>query len=267
MLRRWIVTSCAFFLPFLILSGTIYVACSITLATIRYRQGEYQAATTIWLRLSKIFPGSTGIAFNSGVTLYRQGEYGKAATEFSRAARSNEPALSATARYNLGNALLRQGDAVSPGNKEGAAEFYRQAIVRYEEAARLEGANQDARFNLVVARSRLQKVSSSPPEEKSAPGTEHRKKKGSEGDHNREQTPRKKRDASKLTDPAPGDHTGSSAEGGDDRGNGNNGKKPLRISRQDAEALLREQRQPGRSAVLFRDPRKPGQSVEVIKDW
>ncbi len=267
MLRQWVTKYRPYTLPLMILSASLLVVCAITMATVRNRQGDSVAATTVWRVFSNLLPSPPEIAFNNGVTLYRRREYRSAATEFLRASRGKGTALSAAARYNLGNALLRQGDTLPSGDNKGAAEFYRQAIVWYGEAARLDGADQDTRFNLAVARRRLLRVSSSFRKEKPVPGTERRKEKGSEGEQNREQTARKKSDASKMTHPVPGNHTGSTTEGGDDGGNGTGVTKPFSISRRDAEALLREQRQPGGSAALFRDSRKPGQPIEVLKDW
>jgi hypothetical protein len=253
----------------LIFSGILLVVC--TVATVTYRQGNDTAAATIREGLFKLFPFSPGIAFNSGVTLYRRRDYRRAAAEFFRAARSKEPALSAAARYNLGNALLRQGDALPPGERQGAVEFYRQAIVRYEEAARLNGADQDVRINLAVARGRLRSAQGSLPGAKPAPGGERREERGAGGKDTRERTPREKREPSTMTDPAAGDQHQpggrSSAEGAGEGEKGNNSRKPPSISRRDAEALIRAQRQPGGSTALFRDGHKPGNSAAVLKEF
>ncbi len=265
-MKRWLVTFRAFSAPLLILYGTLFVAC--TMVTVRYIQENGAAATAVWRCLSNLLPDSPGIAYNNGVTLYRRREYRRASAEFLRAILSKEPALSAAARYNLGNALLRQGDALPPGEKQGAMEFYRQAIVRYEEAARLNGAEQDTRFNLAVARVRLRSRQNSLLGENPAPGPEHRGKK-EPGAAGRKQTVQGKVDAPKLTHPAVGDQPGggSAGESAGESEKGNNRSLTPGISRRDAEALIRAQRQPGGSTALFRDQRKPGHSAAVLKDW
>ena len=258
MRRRWFPPFFLFCLLFLF--GVAFIFWPVVRATESYGQGG------IWPRLANLFPGSAGLAFNSGVTLYRQREYRRAAAEFSRAIRAKAPGITAAAQYNLGNALFRLGDEPAAGDQGGAAEFYRQAIGEYEQVLRLDGADLDAQFNRAVARNRLQRVQAAHNEQKSGTGSDHRKEGESEGGEKRRKVVPGERDTSEMGRASSGDqaHGRSAAEAGE---KGTKSQKQLRISRPEAEALLREQPQPGGATTLFRDARRPGHSAVVLKEW
>ena len=253
----------------LLLSSVLYLAWSITSASISYRTEKYPEAFAAWQRLSAIFPGSAGLAFNSGVALYRQREYRKAAELFSRARGVNDRRVTAAARYNRGNCLVRLGDDLAVGDKAGAAAYYRQAVDEYERALAIDGVDNDAKFNLAAARNRLQAVRTAPPVRKGEkPGAAGRDKEADRTEHGRPQDnpARGNRDASERQ-PASSGNSGSSAQAAQDRPKSKNSAEPFTMSRKDAEALMREHRRTGGATALFRDSGRSVHSVEVLKDW
>lgn len=262
------------FLPFcllvLILSGTLCVTCSGAAATNGARREDTPGGGG-WPRLAAILPGSAGIAFNSGVAYYRQGDYRRAAAEFSRAVRGKDPAVAAAAHYNLGNTLLRQGDALAAGDKRGAAEFYGKAAEQYEQALRVDGADPDARFNLALARGRLQALRTATRGQsgpKQGPDSNNREQGRSEERRDQGKPSAGKRDASETKRAATGDARNRSSKQAPGAGkNGNSSSQPLRMTRQDAEAFLREHRSTAGPTAIFRDAGSPGQSAPVLKDW
>ena len=262
-------------LVLVILSGAAFISWSLLRATTSYRKGNYPAATAAWQRLSALFPDSAGITFNNGVTLYRQREYRLAAELFTRAGR--DPLLKAAAEYNLGNCLIRRGDDLVAGDQArdkaaGAAEFYRQAIVRYEQAAKLDGADPDTKFNLASARNRLLTLRDALQEQsgkKPGPGVRHQEDGRAESRQAQGKPAQGNRDSSEAKRASTGDqaHDTSSATATQDGRKGKISAKPLRMSRKDAEALLQEHLQTGGMSTFFRNTGKPGHPFEVLKDW
>jgi tetratricopeptide (TPR) repeat protein len=268
---------CLACLLLVILSGAAFISWSLIKATTSYRKGNYPAATAVWQRLSPLFPGSSGIAFNNGVTLYRQREYRKAAELFSRSSACSDPLLKAAARYNLGNCLVRQGDELVAGDTAGdravAADLYGKAIVQYEQAVQLDSTDPDAPFNLAAARNRLQTVRATLQEQPGKnPGPGTRQQKESRSAESRQapgKTAPENRDASEAKQASSGDQVRdkSSAKVTQDGQKNRSAAKALRMTRKDAEALLREHLKTDGATAVFRDANKPGHPADVLKDW
>ena len=259
-----------------ILLGAAFISWTLIRATTSYRKGNYSAATAAWQRLSTLFPNSAEIAFNSGVTLYRQQEYRKAAELFSRAVTGRDPLLKAAARYNLGNCFVRQGDALvagdTAGDKAGSADFYNKAIVQYEQAVQLDGADPDAPFNLAAARNRFQKLRAAlqeQPGKNQGPGTRQQKESRSESRQAPGKSAPGNRDASEAKQASSGEQprNKSSAKATQDGQKSRSAVKALRMSRKDAEALLQEHLKTDGATAVFRDANKPGHPADVLKDW
>ena len=256
----------------LLLSVAAFIAMTITSATTSSRDGNYPAATAAWQRLSNIFPGSAGISFNNGVALYRQREYRKAAEVFSRIRAGSGIPSNAAVQYNLGNCFFRQGEALVTGDTAGAAEFYRQAVAQYGQAVTLDGTDADARFNLAAARSRLQAVRTALQEQsgqKTGSGARQLEESRKESSQAQGKPAHGNRDASEAKRASAGDqsHDRTSAKAAQDGQSGRNASKQTRMSRKDAEALLREHLQAEGATAFFRDANKPGHAAEVLKDW
>ena len=272
---------CLVCLLMMILFGVTYISWSLIRASTSYRTGNYPSATAAWQQLSSLFPGSAGITFNSGVTLYRQREYRKASGLFTRASAEGDPFLKAAAEYNLGNCLVRQGDDLVARDKVGcqardkaarAAELYRQAIVRYEQAVQLDGADLDAKYNLASARKRLLIVSGTLkdlPVQKPSPGARQQER----GRPENGQAQGKQAQGNHEASEAKGTSTDEQARARTSAKPTSDGLKvrsatqPLRMSRKDAEALLQEHLRTGGATALFRDANKAGQPADVLKDW
>jgi len=263
---------CLICLLVLLLSAAAFITRTISVATTSYRDGNYPVAAAAWQQLSGFFPGSAGIAFNNGVTLYRQRKYRQAAEVFSRIRAGTGIPSKAAVQYNLGNCLFRQGEDLLAGDKAGAAEFYRQAVAQYEQAVILDGTDSDARFNLAAARSRLQTVRAAlqqQPGQKPGPGARQQEESRKESSQAQGKPAQGNRDASEAKRASTGDqaHDRSSAKAAQDGQKGRSAAKPPRMSRKDAESLMREHLRTEGATAFFRDANKPGHTAEVLKDW
>ncbi|MCZ7585065.1 MAG: tetratricopeptide repeat protein [Deltaproteobacteria bacterium] len=88
-------------------------------------------------------PTESRLDFNLGAALYKQGKLDDALTAFRKAAKSDDRDVAADARYNAGNALFQQ-------------QKLDEAIVEYTETLKLRPDDEDAKYNLELARRLLQ---------------------------------------------------------------------------------------------------------------
>ena len=100
-----------------------------------YGEGRFQEAHEKYLEALRRNPELPLIRFNDGNALYKGEDFESAARAYSGVLESDDPALAASAWYNLGNALYRNGQLES-------------SLDAYKEALRREPSNQDAKHNL-----------------------------------------------------------------------------------------------------------------------
>lgn len=100
-----------------------------------YEEGRFQEAHEKYLEALRENPELPLIRFNDGNALYKGEDFESAARAYRGVLESDDPALAASAWYNLGNALYRNGQLES-------------SLDAYKEALRREPSNQDAKHNL-----------------------------------------------------------------------------------------------------------------------
>lgn len=100
-----------------------------------YEEGRFQEAHEKYLEALRENPEVPLIRFNDGNALYKGEDFESAARAYRGVLESDDPALAASAWYNLGNALYRDGQLES-------------SLDAYKEALRREPSNQDAKHNL-----------------------------------------------------------------------------------------------------------------------
>jgi tetratricopeptide (TPR) repeat protein len=109
----------------------------------KYKEGKYEESLKIYADAAATFdPESRELHFNIGDSWYKQKDYVKAIEEFSRSIGSEDPLLEAKAHYNIGNASFEQSD-------------YAGAIEEYVRSLKLNSKDEDAKYNLEVARKKL----------------------------------------------------------------------------------------------------------------
>jgi Ca-activated chloride channel family protein len=111
----------------------------------RYDAGDWPGAYAEWSRAFES-SGDHVFGFDAGNALYRQKHYQDAAARW-RAA-STDRRLRQRSAYNQGNAAVRAAEDATGGEKDSLLDG---AVAAFEEALRLDPADQDAKWNLEIA--------------------------------------------------------------------------------------------------------------------
>jgi Ca-activated chloride channel family protein len=113
-----------------------------------YASGDF-AASAQWLDRALAADTTPARAYNAGNAYYRMKRYEVAAARY-RVAASGPAALRQQSVFNLGNALVRAAEEAPE-----RGQLLIDAVGAYEEALRLDPADQDAKWNLELALQRL----------------------------------------------------------------------------------------------------------------
>lgn len=109
-----------------------------------YKNGHYKDAEIDYRKALTKAPNSQKAAFNLGNSLYKQKNFDEATSQYLKLAQSeNKEASKSNVYYNLGNSLLE--------NKK-----YKESIDAYKMALRLNPKDEDTRYNLSYAMTKLQ---------------------------------------------------------------------------------------------------------------
>lgn len=109
-----------------------------------YKSGHFKDAEIDYRKALTKAPNSQKAAFNLGNSLYKQQNFQEAASQYLKLAQSeNKEAPKANVFYNLGNSLLE--------NKK-----YKESIDAYKMALRQNPKDEDTRYNLSYAMTKLQ---------------------------------------------------------------------------------------------------------------
>lgn len=108
-----------------------------------YKKKNYSEAETKYRKSLQTNPQSPTASYNLGNALYKQGKEAEAEQYYSgSAAMDKDKETQADAYYNLGNAKLK-------------AQKYQESVDAYKQALKLNDKNEDARYNLAYALSKL----------------------------------------------------------------------------------------------------------------
>lgn len=224
-------------------------------ANVAYRKGDFARADSLYATTS---PSATAKAksiadYNRGHSAYRQQKL-DAAIEFFRSAERNteNPLEKSEALYNLGNAYYLQNKA-------------KEAYEAYKAALRLNPKDDDARHNLMMAKSLLTDLEEDPNGDKEGDGDNNE---GDKGDNQEKGDQEQEGDQGKDGE---GDKNNNDQGQPDDEPRNDQDQKatqPGQISKSDAERMLDALNQ--RERQLMQDQMKKkedGKSRKVEKDW
>jgi Ca-activated chloride channel homolog len=119
-----------------------------------YESGHFDKAMTDFSQQLKNDPDSVKLQYNAGAAAYKLGDYPKAVDHFTKALLSEDGKLREEASYNLGNSLVRRGEAAK-GNDEKKADW-KNAIQHYTEALNLDSKNKQAQENRDIVKKLLE---------------------------------------------------------------------------------------------------------------
>lgn len=136
------------------------VAAKLQAGNRAIRAGNLQDALNAYQEAAALDPDNDAAVYNQAVAIYRSGEFSKAAELFQRAAASENAAVAANARFNLGNTAYAQALASVEENPAKAAEGLERAIASYRQSLSLNPNDQDARTNIELAAKLLQQLQS-----------------------------------------------------------------------------------------------------------
>jgi tetratricopeptide (TPR) repeat protein len=109
-----------------------------------YKNGRFKDAEIDFRKALTKSPNSQKAAFNLGNSLYKQQNYDEAASQYLKLAKSeNKEVPKPGVYYNLGNSLLE-------------SKKYKESIDAYKMALRLNPKDEDTRYNLSYAMTKLQ---------------------------------------------------------------------------------------------------------------
>ncbi|CAN5382307.1 hypothetical protein BH09VER1_BH09VER1_07040 [soil metagenome] len=119
-----------------------------------YQAGQYDKAMSDFEQRLKAQPNSEQLQFDAGVAAYKLGDYGKAVDYFTKGLLAEDKKLKEDASYNLGNALVRRGEAAK-GNDEKKSDW-KNAIQHYTEALNVDPKNTQAKENRDIVKKMLE---------------------------------------------------------------------------------------------------------------
>ncbi len=121
-----------------------------------YRQEAYEKAIAAYEQAAEQDPDSPYAALNRGNALYRSENFGESVEAYERAVQRSldrgRTDLEAGGRYNLGNALYKQGEQLAEQNPRAAIDLLGKAVRSYKDAFRLDRGLTDAAHNVEIAR-------------------------------------------------------------------------------------------------------------------
>lgn len=121
-----------------------------------YQKGDFAKANQDFGALVRQSPNSHALRFNAGTSAYKLGDFDQAISNFTDALLSEETKLRGDASYNLGNSLVRRGEAA----KENTAKKsdWNSAIEHYNEALKLDPKNKLAEENRDLVKKLLEEL-------------------------------------------------------------------------------------------------------------
>ena len=102
------------------------------------KAGKAEEALKHYDQAVKALPGEAGVHFDRGTALYALQRFDEAGQEFLRATEAKDPALKASAFYNLGNAYFKK-------------EKFKDAVSAYTRTLGLKPGDKQAKWNLEIA--------------------------------------------------------------------------------------------------------------------
>ncbi|TSA35602.1 MAG: VWA domain-containing protein [Verrucomicrobiaceae bacterium] len=119
-----------------------------------YQAGNYEQARKSFESLLKSSPESREAQFDAGASSYKLNDFDQAIAHFTGSLLSENKKLHEDSAYNLGNALVRRGEAAKENDAKKAD--WKNAIEQYTEALKLNPKNKPAEENRAIVKKLLE---------------------------------------------------------------------------------------------------------------
>lgn len=199
-----------------------------------YKKGDYSQAGSVYDKVLERNKNDLKARFNSGDSLYKEGKYKESQEVFkSLTGQTVDKTLRQGAFYNLGNSFFKQED-------------YQSAISAYEESLKINPKDEDAQYNLALAKKML-----------AMPKQEKDKQKENQKDKQQKDNEKKKNEQQQKDDKSQNKDKDKEQKKPDE-------PKPGQMSKEDALRILNalEDKEKHKDLKL-----KAGRGRGDVKDW
>lgn len=133
----------AIVLAVMMMTSALTPEASVEQANKRLTEGDYDGAIAAYGEAQPERPNSPEIDVGLGLAYAAKGDHERAAERFSSATAKGQGRLASVAKFNLGNTRVAQGRL-------------EDALEAYEDALKMDAANEDARINLEIVRGHIE---------------------------------------------------------------------------------------------------------------
>jgi len=157
-----------------------------------FQNGQYDKARQAFEQRLKSTPGSREIQFDAGASAYKMGDFEQAVAHFTSALLSENKKLREDSAYNLGNSLVRRGEA-SKDNKAKKADW-KNAIEQYTEALAIDPKNKQATENRDIVKKLLEDLEKQEKQQEQKKDQKDQDKKDQKDQQNKDQKDQQNKD-------------------------------------------------------------------------
>lgn len=123
-----------------------------------FEKGKYEESASKFREALEKNEESEVVNFNLGTALYKQGDWANAIQYLKKALLSEEEGLQSKARYNLGNALYRDGINKEKKDLNAAISSLEESLAQYDALLSADAKDADASFNREFVKKELDRL-------------------------------------------------------------------------------------------------------------
>lgn len=232
-----------------------------------FKEGNFGDALASYLKTQVLAPDDPRISYNIGTAYYKQGKYAEAREAFLKTLSTPDNSLREMAFYNLGNCYFKE--AVTAGD----IELLSKAVKNYEKALELNPNDEDAKYNLEVARRmiELKKKENTSPEESATSQQPNQQQQGQQQSQQQQQQKGKDQEAQsnqrESASATSESHLKPAEPSTKEMGIAQQNQQSGEMGKEEAERILQALEDRERENLKERMMPSYGQRPYVLKDW
>lgn len=254
-----------------------------------YKKGDFESSVKSYENALKSETESAVINFNLGTALYKNKNYSDAIDFLQKGLLSDDLSLKKNAHFNLGDAFYAHGLRIENTQIDEAVAALEESFRQFTEVVNLDDKDKDAQYNRDIVQKKLQelKKKKQQQEQKNQQGQGKDQKEQTDPQKEGQDPEQKSQDSSSQEDHL-GEHQNKDGAGQsedqkppqgfsqDQKKKQNGGKdneerrpqsKPGEMTKEEANALLRQFEQSPESTGLLNFDKRKTQEIPVLKDW